>query len=166
MLNMNLKENYILANCCKPEGGDSIIGYYSHDNFIKVHRSDCNNLAKAESSRLMKLEWREIIDSDEFIPADDYGLLDEIDFRILHHHNEMGIDYSLMVAAELQMDQQIVFDRHDKLRDMGLIQRVNAVMVQYRKNIVKNKWIKHRNHTYYDLTEKGRKYLRYYMERK
>ncbi len=161
---MNLKENYILANCCKPKIENSITGYYSHENFIKVHRSDCHNLAKAEASRLVKLEWGEIIEADEFEPDDDFGLLDDIDFRILKHHDQMGIDYSLMVAAELQIDQRIAFDRHDKLREMGLIQRVNAVMVQYRKKIVKNKWIKHRNHTYYDLTEKGKKYLRYFLQ--
>jgi predicted transcriptional regulator len=77
----------------------------------------------------------------------------------------MGIDYSLMVAAELRIEPQTAFERHDKLRRLGLIQRVNAVMVQYRKGIAKNKWIKHRNHTYYDLTEKGKKYYRYFKER-
>jgi len=161
---MKLKENYTLANCCNPAWGDEITGYYSHENFIKVHTADCHNLAKAESSRLMKLDWDEIIESEEFIPGDDYTELDEIDFAILKHHSEMGIDYSLMVAAVLQIDRQVAFDRHEKLRKMGLLERVNAVMVQYRKNIVKNKWIKHRNHTYYDLTEKGRKYLGHYME--
>ena len=38
-------------------------------------------------------------------------------------------------------------------------ERVEPLMIRYRKNIVKGKWIKHRNHTYYELTEKGRKYL-------
>jgi len=34
--------------------------------------------------------------------------------------------------------------------------------MQYRKGIVDNKWVKHRNHTYYKLTEKGTKYLDYF----
>ncbi|SYZ73447.1 hypothetical protein TRIP_C21565 [Candidatus Zixiibacteriota bacterium] len=159
---MKLKEKYILANCCQPAEDDLITGYYSHDNFIKVHRSDCPNLAKAETSRLVSLDWPDIIQNDEFIPGDDYSSLDEIDFDILAHHYRMGIDYSLAVAALLNLDDKTVFERHRKLRQMSLLERVEPVMVQYRKNIVKNKWIKHRNHTYYDLTDKGRDYLKYH----
>jgi hypothetical protein len=160
---MKLRENYTLANCCKPQPSDVIIGYYSYDNFIKVHRSGCHNLSKAESSRLINLIWQDILPPIGFTPDEDYAQLDDLDFRILAHHQEMGLDYSLMVAYMLNIDDQTAFDRHDKLRNLGFLQRVKAVMMQYRKNIVKNKWIKHRNHTYYDLTDKGKKYLRYYL---
>jgi hypothetical protein len=159
---VKLKESYILANCCSPQEGDTLTGYYSHDNFIKVHRSDCPNLSKADADRLINLIWREIIQDDDFIPDPDYSQLDEIDFRILEHHRNMGIDYSLAVAAILNLDDKAVFERHRRLREMALLVRVKPVMVQYRKNIVKNKWIKHRNHTYYDLTDKGRAYLGYH----
>ena len=62
-----------------------------------------------------------------------------------------------------RLDKQTVFDRHRKLREMGLLERVTATMVRYRKGIVDNKWIKHRNHTYFDLTDRGRKYLHHYL---
>jgi hypothetical protein len=157
---MKLKDEYIIAKCCRPEQSDVIVGYYSHANLIKVHKEGCANLNKTDPERLLKLEWADILEQPDPVPDDNIDLLDEIDFRILHHHGIMGVDYSLKVAAALHLAKQTVFDRHAKLRDMGLLERVKPRIIQYRKKIVKGKWIKHRNHTYYDLTEKGRLYLR------
>ncbi len=159
---MKLKDDYILANCCSPGENDKIVGYYSHNNIIKVHRADCPNLDKADPERLMELHWRDIVGEVDFVPDDDFGKLDATDFVILAHHENYGVDYSLKVAGVLHLDKQIVFDRHAKLREMGLLKRVKPLIIQYRKNIVKNRWIKHRNHTYYELTEKGLKYLSYF----
>jgi len=158
---MKLKEDYILAKCCRPQKGDAITGYYSHNNIIKVHKSDCAGLDKTDTERLLTLEWSDIIAEPEFTPDDDYGVLDDFDFEILKHHKAYGVDYSLKVAAVLHAEKQKVFDSHRKLRKMKLLERVKPLIIQYRKNIVDNKWIKHRNHTYYQLTEKGKKYLEY-----
>jgi predicted transcriptional regulator len=51
------------------------------------------------------------------------------------------------------------YKRHRKLRELGSLKRVEKRMIQYRKNIVKGKWIKHRNHTYYELTLKGEDWI-------
>ncbi len=161
---MKLKEDYILARCCRPNTNDSITGYYSHDNFIKVHNSDCSNLNKADTNRLMPLDWPDILAADDFVPDDDFKTLDEIDFAVLKHHHALGVDYSLKVAAVLRIDKQAVFNSHTTLREMRLLKRVQPLMIQYRKNIAKNKWIKHRNHTYYELTTKGTNYLQYYLD--
>ena len=161
---MHLKDKYILANCCKPTGEDKIIGYYSFDNVLKVHKTDCPALLKVDPLRLVPLDWITILAPEDFEPEADYDNLTPLDFRILKHHLEWGVDYSLMVASMLHMDRQIVFDTHQKLREMGLLSRVKPLMMQYRKGIAKNKWIKHRNHTYYELTEKGRNYLNYYLK--
>ena len=32
-------------------------------------------------------------------------------------------------------------------------------IIHYRKNIVKGKWIKHRNHTYYEITPEGNQWI-------
>lgn len=161
-----LKENYRLANCCQPQPGGEITGYYSHDNIIKVHRTDCTNLAKADSTRLVKLVWGDIAAEVEFKPEKDYDELSAIDFSILTHHRDYGFDYSSMVAVMIKCDRKTVFDRHKFLKEAGLIKRVAPKMIQYRKNIVKNKWIKHRNHTYYDITPKGLSYLKYFLSKK
>lgn len=158
---LKLKEKYILAKCCSPGRSDEIRGYFSFDDFIKVHRADCANLTKAESDRLVQLAWEDILDKPEAQPERDISELEEIDWRVLQLHAEVGVDYSLKVARLLHEDKQAVFDSHQKLREMGLLARVEPLIIQYRKGVVDNKWIKHRNHTYYDLTEKGRLYLQH-----
>ena len=108
------------------------------------------------------MTWEEIlVEDDEHTPAHDpdFKLLDETDFMILKHHSVMGVDYAAVVAKSLGIDRATVFKRHRKLRDLELLVRVQPKMIQYRKGIVKNKWIKHRNHTYYEITEKGRQLL-------
>ncbi len=159
---MKLKENYILARCCRPETGERLVGYCSHDGPIKVHRAGCARLATAEPDRLVTLSWDDITAPEESPPDSDYSLLDEIDFRILDHHARYGVDYSRQVAGALRLDAGEVFDRHANLRGMALLVRVAPAMIQYRKNIVPGKWIKHRNHTYYELTAKGQAYLNYH----
>jgi hypothetical protein len=160
---IRIREQYIIANCCKPCPEDDITGYHSHDDCIKIHKMDCSNLANVEHARLVPIDWRDVLEVEDFVPDDLYRSLEENDFRILALHRKVGRDYSLKVARLLGMDRKEVFDRHKKLREMGLLQRVPAVMIRYRKGIVDNKWIKHRNHTYYELTEKGRSYAEYFM---
>ncbi len=160
-----LKDDYTLASCCRPTTADEIVGYYSYNNVLKVHRDDCPNLRKADTARLVKLNWPDILTEHElFSPDADYDRLDEVDFAILEHHFQYGVDYSLVVARKANIPKQTAFDRHKKLRQMNLIERVEPRIIQYRKGIVDNKWIKHRNHTYYDLTDKGRQYLEYFLK--
>lgn len=159
-----LKDKYVSANCCNPQIGDSITGYFSYDDMIKVHRSDCANLKKADISRLMDLSWEDIVENDEFVPDDDFKYLTDIDILILKHHRDYGFDYSRKVASMYKLDKQAVFESHGKLRGSKLLKRVEPRMIQYRKNIVPGKWIKHRNHTYYDITDRGKQYLDYFIK--
>jgi hypothetical protein len=158
-----LKDDYVLARCCSPAPPDRIVGYYSYDKVLKVHRHDCRHLIRVEAARLIKLDWQEIIEPPPKGPGDDFADLDTIDFAVLKHHRQYGIDYSLMLAKMLSIPKKDAFDRHQRLKEAGLLQRVDAVMVRYRKGIVDNKWIKHRNHTYYQLTKKGEQYLAYFV---
>jgi hypothetical protein len=161
-----LKENYYLAKCCRPVAGDKIAGFLKLDSpLISVHRADCPSLAKVDSDRLVNLTWAEILVEDiKVSPADDpdFTGLDKTDFQILKHHQVMGVDYAAVVAKTTGFPRATVFARHRKLRDLGLLKRVQPVMIQYRKGIVKNKWIKHRNHTYYEITSKGEEFLDYF----
>ncbi|MCJ7577884.1 MAG: DUF2250 domain-containing protein [candidate division Zixibacteria bacterium] len=160
---MRVKEGYTKAKCCSPEPDDSITGYTSYDNMIVVHKTLCENLKKVEAKRLFSLSWDKISENEESKPDSDYSQLDGIDFRILGHHQVMGVDYAWVVAEKLNLEPQLVFERHKKLKDLKLLERVQKVMIQYRKNIVDHKWIKHRNHTYYRITPKGEKYLNFFI---
>lgn len=160
---MVLKRDYRQARCCFPRPPDPISGYFSHNNLIVVHKSGCANLEKVEPARLLSLRWDEILEEKEHEPEEDYLQLEELDFRILKHHQDMGIDYSLMVAGILGVHPREVFDRHKKLRGLKLLKRVEKTMIRYRRNVVDSKWIKHRNHTYYEITAKGQRYLNHFV---
>ncbi len=161
---IKLKEDYTIAKCCNPNLDDPIVGYYSYTNILKVHRKSCDNLNKAEADRLVQLVWGEILVDDETIDISEVSAkLDDIDYAILSHHDRYGVDYSHKVARMLGREKQIVFDHHHKLRLLMLLERVEPRMIRYRKGIVDNKWIKHRNHTYYNLTDLGRECLKNHM---
>jgi hypothetical protein len=163
---VRLKEGYRVAKCCSPRPDDSIRGYFSHDNVIVVHKTSCPNLGKTDQARLLSLCWEEILERGDDEPGEDFHQLDELDFDILNHHEKMGVDYSLMVASVLNVEPKLAFERHRKLRGLKLLKRVEKVMIRYHENIVDYKWIKHRNHTYYEITPKGEKYLRLFISRK
>ena len=163
MADLKIKEDYRLSNCCSPLPDDAIVGYYSHDNFIKIHKNNCTNIKNIDQERLISVIWADILCNEKgFQVTEEYKSLSKVDFLALLHHEYYGLDYSLMLAKKLNTSKQEGFDIHQKLRDLQLIERVEPKEIQYRKGIVPNKWIKHRNHTYYDLTEKGKKYLAYY----
>ena len=161
-----LKEGHSLAKCCSPEPDDAIRGYVNYDKQILVHKAVCHNLKKIEPGRLVFLSWDQILEEKAEKPDSDYLELEKLDFRILEHHRVMGVDYSLMVARILQIEPAKVFEHHRKLQKLKLLERVKKVMIRYRKGVVDNKWIKHRNHTYYRITPRGEKYLNFYSAQK
>lgn len=158
-----LRKGYSLAKCCSPEPDEPIAGYVSYQSEIIVHRASCPNIKKIKSGRRILLSWNQILDKEKEKPGPDFWELEELDFRILKHHQVLGVDYSLMVAEILKVSPQQVFKHHRKLKGLKLLERVKEVMIQYRKGIVDNKWIKHRNHTYYRITPLGEKYLNLYL---
>jgi len=160
---LTLKEGYYLARCCLPRPDDAIAGYVNYEKSIVVHKASCTNLKRVASARRVLLSWDQILEQKEERPDRDYSQLGNLDFRILQHHKVMGVDYSLMVAQMLKVETGEVFEHHRKLRNLKLLERVKRVMIQYRKGIVDNKWIKHRNHTYYRITPKGERYLSFFM---
>ena len=154
---------YKLAQCCLPEAEVGVIGYFKEDGVITVHRSDCASVQHLRAERLLEVTWVEIYAAEK--PADieiedsTFNQLDEVDYLILKHHQEFGLDYSIVVSEMLGLPLEETHKRHRKLRELGGLKRVERRMIQYRKNIVKGKWIKHRNHTYYELTPKGDRWV-------
>jgi (p)ppGpp synthase/HD superfamily hydrolase len=128
--NIDINDDFRLALCCNPAPHDKITGFLKPDSgIISVHKNGCHNLKSIQPERLVNLGWKEIIRTES---------PDKVAVKI---------------------DRATVFKRHRKLRDLKLLARVQPKMIQYRKNIVDNKWIKHRNHTYYEITARGSKIL-------
>lgn len=154
---------YKIAKCCNPQEDNPITGYFKEDGTIAVHHDTCNALQGFRTERLLKVTWDEIrateIASDTAPLAPEFAELDETDYFILKHHQELGMDYSIVVAEALRIPLEEMHQRHRKLRDLGGLKRVEGRIIQYRKNIVKGKWIKHRNHTYYELTPEGKTWI-------
>ena len=154
---------YKIAKCCIPEEDDSIIGYFKEEGVITVHNSTCQSISSLRPERLLDITWTEIkqtqtADTKQEIPKE-IEQLDQTDYLILKHHQEMGMDYSKVVSETLHIPLDEIQDRHKKLRELGGLKRVEGRIIHYRKNIVKGKWIKHRNHTYYEITPEGNEWI-------
>ena len=161
---MHQELTYKLAQCCSPETGDGIVGYFKEDGTVTVHRSECASVRNLRPERLLDVTWDEIRAAEKpgDIETEDptFDQLDEVDYLILKHHQEFGLDYSIVVSEMLGLSLEETHKRHRQLRELGGLKRVEQRIIQYRKNIVKGKWIKHRNHTYYELTPKGDRWVR------
>ena len=154
---------YKIAKCCIPEEDDDIIGYFKEEGIITVHDLSCQSISSLRPERLLDISWTEIkqtqtSDSKQEIPKE-IEELDQTDYLILKHHQEMGMDYSKVVAESLHIPLDEIQNRHKKLRELGGLKRVEGRIIHYRKNIVKGKWIKHRNHTYYEITPEGNEWI-------
>lgn len=99
-----------LANCCSPIPGDSIIGYISKGQGIKVHRSDCPNIVH-ETKRLIPVQWEESLEENKvyevklIIYSDDRNYLLSDIVTILQQSNaylkqvDSSVDDNLLTAT-------------------------------------------------------------------
>jgi predicted transcriptional regulator len=89
------------------------------------------------------------------------GDISDIEVKILYYIQHSGPVFTKKLATRLNMDIQIVQKNIETLQHKGYLERVTRTLVDYRINR-RNKVTKHRNHTYYDLTRKGRLLLRHF----
>jgi len=85
--------------------------------------------------------------------------LNELDLKILYYIYNCGPVYIKKLSERLQKDFDTIRMHIKELQDIGYVERVSSRIVDYRVGR-KNKVTKHRNHTYYDLTRKGRQLMR------
>lgn len=66
------KHKYVLASCCTPILGESVVGFKSSDGTITVHRRTCsnaNNLAAKFGDKIVTVKWAENENSDNLYLA-------------------------------------------------------------------------------------------------
>jgi predicted transcriptional regulator len=87
------------------------------------------------------------------------GALTEPELKVMYYIFHSGPAFIKKLAARLNEDTQIIRNSVDNLQHLGYLERVTKTIVDYRLD-KRNKVTKHRNHTYYDLTRKGRLFMR------
>lgn len=92
VIDNNLKNvNYKLAQCCNPVFGDSIYGFVTIREGIKIHRNNCPNAPQMKERfpyRIIKAVWRDGANKGSFLTTlhisgvDDPGIMSEINHII------------------------------------------------------------------------------------
>lgn len=85
--------------------------------------------------------------------------LNDLELKILYYIHHSGPSFIKKLAARLNDDIQTIRKSVMNLQRTRYLERVTRTMVEYRIDR-RNKVTKHRNHTYYDLTRKGKLFMR------
>ena len=81
------KFNYVIADCCKPIPGDSVVGFMSSDGTVTVHKKSCpvaNGIAAKHGDRIVVPEWKGMVPDRSFLVRlslkgfDRMGIINEI----------------------------------------------------------------------------------------
>jgi len=88
VIDNNLKNlNYKLAQCCNPVFGDSIFGFVTINEGIKIHRNSCPNAPSMKERfpyRVIKAKWRDTTSKSSFLTTlhvsgvDETGIVSDI----------------------------------------------------------------------------------------
>lgn len=115
--------NYKLAKCCNPILGDGIKGFIASDGAIKIHRSDCKNIAHLISKypyREIRAEWSGKLGAQfaatlRIIGQDDIGIVSNIT-SVINKVNDISL-------------RSISIDSHDGLFQGFLVIGVSSIQV-------------------------------------
>lgn len=128
-----------LANCCRPIPGDSIIGYISKGQGVKVHRADCPNIVN-EKKRLIPVQWEEGLDEKQYevnliIHSDDRNyLLSDIVTTLqqcnvyLKHVDSAVDDGNLEATTKLTVSVKNTAHLQNLISNLKKVRSVNEVI--------------------------------------
>lgn len=128
-----------LANCCRPIPGDSIIGYISKGQGVKVHRADCPNIVN-EKKRLIPVQWEEDLDEKQYevnliIHSDDRNyLLSDIVTTLqqcnvyLKHVDSAVDDGNLEATTKLTVSVKNAAHLQNLISNLKKVRSVNEVI--------------------------------------
>jgi GTP diphosphokinase / guanosine-3',5'-bis(diphosphate) 3'-diphosphatase len=144
-LDQNLKNiNYTLASCCNPIVGDNVFGFVTVSKGISVHRVNCPNakdLKKRYNYRIVKVKWREKVDSTAFQASiriqgiDTIGILNtiseviskelETNMRSVAIESNKGLFRgTIKVYVKDTKHLEMVIHRLEKIKDVLKVSRV------------------------------------------
>jgi predicted transcriptional regulator len=92
-------------------------------------------------------------------PRTDDTELTDLELKIIYYIYYSGPSFIKKLAARLNEDIHTMRKSVMNLQRNEYLERVTSTLVEYRIDR-KNKVTKHRNHTYYDLSRKGKLFIR------
>ena len=97
-----------LAKCCNPIPGDDILAYVSNGRGIIIHRCDCENLDKLDSSRFIAADWN--LPTDEEYTFSSYidifaNNKNNVYIEIANAMSELGIKVVSLNSSESKNDE-------------------------------------------------------------
>ena len=126
----------ILASCCQPVPGDTIIGYTTRVRGITIHRVDCRNLKNAHTERAIEVSWGAIPFNKRYVArlkldaSDRSGLFADIAQAIMAAEGGIvGIKASVVGGNIARMKVEIKVRNLEHL--YAVIARLNTV-----KNVI------------------------------
>jgi len=125
--------DYRLAECCKPIPGDSVFGFVTVNEGIKVHKKDCPNAISLQSNfayRIMSARWidstREEFNADiELTGIDHMGMVNEVT-RVISDHMHVNMRYLNFVTEGATFTGQI-----------GVVVKNNSILAKLIRNLKK-----------------------------
>ncbi|MCH8555675.1 MAG: bifunctional (p)ppGpp synthetase/guanosine-3',5'-bis(diphosphate) 3'-pyrophosphohydrolase [Schleiferiaceae bacterium] len=137
---------YSLAKCCNPIPGDSVFGFITSTEGLKVHRNNCPNAVSLQSryaARTIKAKWVQA-DRDKFVAEivikgiDTVGLVNKVT-QILSNNLNVNIRGINITADEGLFEGIITMEIEDKLHldkvieNLGKVEGIESISREYKK---------------------------------
>ena len=132
---------YVIANCCNPIPGDSVVGFLASDGTITVHKKSCsvaNSIAAKHGDRIVKTQWEQDVDQSFLVRLslkgyDRIGIINEIS-RYISLVMNVNMRRIYLNTEDEVFDGYIDLYVHDKddlerlIRRLGKIEGVQSVV--------------------------------------
>ncbi|PID93978.1 MAG: RelA/SpoT family protein [Bacteroidetes bacterium] len=125
---------YNISKCCNPIPGDDVVGFITHKNVIRIHRTNCNEAIKQMSrhgNRIVKAKWRShdeigFLTGIRFDGMDKKGLLNEITNIIVKKH-DINIRSINVKSHQGITDGEIILYINDTQKLYELMEHLRAI---------------------------------------
>ena len=131
----------MIADCCNPIPGDSVVGFMASDGTITVHKKSCsvaNSIAAKHGDRIVKTQWEQDVEQSFLVRLslkgyDRIGIINEIS-RYISLVMNVNMRRMYLNTEDEVFDGYIDLYVHDKddlerlIRRLGKIEGVQSVV--------------------------------------
>ena len=128
------KHKYVIASCCNPIPGDSVVGFLASDGTVTVHKKTCNvanSIAAKHGDRIVMPVWEKAADQSFLVRlslkgVDRIGIINEIS-RYISLVMSVNIRKFCLGTEEGIFEGYIDLYVHDKEDLEKLIKKLNKI---------------------------------------